>query len=76
MSKFWKKTIFWENLKKSCAIFGGPTVVGFHMFDAADIYVCLSGITAMMGAFVSIWMTDNDKDGIIDLFENDDNNPS
>lgn len=73
MSKFWRKTIFWENIKKTCAIFGGPTTLTFHMFQAADIYIIMSGLTAGLGAIIAIWMTDNDKDGTVDLFEDNEN---
>lgn len=69
MSKFWRRTIFWENMKKSCALFGGPVTAGLHQFQAADLWVCLSGAIAMLGALLAIWATDNNKDGIVDLFE-------
>jgi hypothetical protein len=69
MSKFWRKTVFWENMKKSCAILGGPVTAGFHQFQAADVYVWLSGAIALFGALLAIWATDNDKDGVVDLFQ-------
>jgi hypothetical protein len=71
MSKFWTKTIFWDNLKKTCALFGGPVTAGLHQFQAADAYVWLSGALAMLGAVLTIWATDNNKDGVVDLFENE-----
>ncbi len=67
--KFYHKTIFWENIKRTLATFSGPTVVGMHEFGAADKWVVFAGIMAMLGGMLSIWMTDNDNDGYIDLFE-------
>lgn len=67
--KFYHKTIFWENIKRTLATFSGPTVVGMHEFGAADKWVVFAGIMAMLGGMLSIWMTDNDNDGFIDLFE-------
>jgi hypothetical protein len=74
MSKFWQKFIFWENLKKTCALFGGPVTAGLHQFEAANVYVWLSGCLAMLGAALTIWATDNNKNGIVDLFDNENNN--
>lgn len=34
--KFYTKTIFWENMKRTLATFSGPTVLGLHEFGAAD----------------------------------------
>jgi hypothetical protein len=69
MSQFWRKTIFWENMKKTCALFGGPVTAGLHQFEAANGYVWLSGLLSLLGAALAIWMTDPDKDGTIDLFQ-------
>lgn len=66
---FYKKTIFWENIKRTIATFSGPSVVGLHEFGAADGWVITAGVLAMLGAILSIWMTDNDNDGVVDLFE-------
>lgn len=67
--KFYTKTIFWENLKRTLATFSGPTVVGLHEFGAADGWVMFAGLLSMLGGVISIWMTDQDNNGIIDLFQ-------
>lgn len=69
--KFYTKTIFWENIKRTLATFSGPTVVGLHEFGAADKWVIAAGVISMLGAMLSIWMTDQNNNGTIDLFEND-----
>lgn len=67
--KFWTKTIFWENIKRSIAVFTGPTVVTLHELRAADTWIMLAGVLGFLGGLISIWMTDNDKNGTVDLFQ-------
>ncbi len=69
MSKFWQKTVFWENVKKTIAVFAAPGVVGMHELDAADGLIWTAGILSMVGAVLAIWATDNDKDGVVDIFQ-------
>jgi len=69
MSEFWKKSLFWQNMAKTCALFGGPVTAGLHEFEAASVWVWVSGIIAMLGALIGIWMSDNNNNGIVDLFE-------
>jgi hypothetical protein len=66
---FYKKTLFWENVKRTLATFAGPTVMGLHEFGAADKWVILAGCLSFAGAIVSIWMTDQDSNGTIAMFE-------
>lgn len=67
--KFYTKTIFWENLKRTFATFSGPAVVGMHEFGAADGWMLAAGIFSLLGGILSIWMTDQDNNGVVDLFE-------
>lgn len=67
--KFYKKVVFWENIKKTIAVFGAPGVVGIHEFGGADLWMRLAGGLAFAGAALAIWCTDHNKNGIVDLFE-------
>lgn len=67
--KFWKKTIFWSKLRDTFGLIGGPTPAGLHEFGAADHWIIISGIIALAGVGLGMWMVDNDKDGVIDLFQ-------
>jgi hypothetical protein len=69
MSKFWRKTLFWENVKKTIAVFAAPGVVGLHKLNVDDCYMYAAGAAALLGAVLAIWCVDNDKNGIVDLFE-------
>jgi hypothetical protein len=66
---FYKKTLFWENVKKTIAVFAAPGVVGLHKLNVEDGYMYAAGAFALLGAVLAIWMIDNDKNGIVDLFE-------
>lgn len=66
---FYKKTIFWENVKRSLAILSGPTVYSLHELQVDNTYMLIAGAVTMFAAILAIWMTDNNKNGIIDLFE-------
>lgn len=67
--KFWKKTAFWENVKKTIAVFAAPGVVGLHEFGAADYWLMIAGAFSFLGAVLAIWAVDNDKDGTVDIFQ-------
>lgn len=67
--KFWKRTVFWENVKKTIAIFAAPGVVGLHQMGAADIYLWIASGFSIVGAVLAIWAVDTNKDGVVDLFQ-------
>lgn len=67
--KFYRRVIFWENVKRTLATFSGPTVVGLHEFGAADKWVIIAGVMGMLGGMLSIWMTDQNNNGEVDIFE-------
>lgn len=67
--KFYKKTAFWENVKKTIAVFAAPGVVGLEKLNVADGYTYAAVCFTMFGAVLAIWCTDADKNGIVDFFE-------
>ena len=67
--KFYKKTAFWENVKKTIAIFGAPGIVGLHEFGAADGWLKFASVITIFGAMLAIWCVDHDNNGIVDFFE-------
>lgn len=66
---FWKKTAFWENVKKTIAVFAAPSVVGLHELNVSDAWMFTAGALSLVGAVLAIWATDHDKNGIVDIFE-------
>ncbi len=67
--KIWKRLVFWENIKKSLAIFSAPTMVGLHELGSADHWMLLAGGFSFLGGLLSVWIADNNHNGIVDLFE-------
>lgn len=66
---FYKKTLFWENIKRTLATFTGPTVYGMHELGAADSWMIAAAVMSLLAGVLSIWMTDHNNNGIVDLFE-------
>lgn len=67
--KFYKKTIFWENIKRTLAIFTGPAAYGIHELDNADTWMKVAAIMFFLSGIISVWMTDRDKDGYVDILQ-------
>lgn len=67
--KFYHKTAFWGSVRNTVAIFTGPTMIGLHEFGAADAFTIVAGCMGFLGAILSIWIVDSDKDGLVDLFQ-------
>lgn len=61
--------MFWENVKRTIAVFAAPGVVGLHELEAHEGVILAAGIFSLIGAVLAIWATDNDKDGIVDMFQ-------
>jgi hypothetical protein len=67
--RFWKRIIFWENLKKTIAIFSAPGMLTLHELSAADHWLFIAGSFSFLGAILSVWIADHNNNGIVDLFE-------
>jgi hypothetical protein len=67
--KFYTKTIFWENVKRTVATFAGPAELSLHQFGAADGWMIASAIFLTLTGMISIWFTDHDNNGIVDFFQ-------
>ena len=69
MSKFWRKTIFWQRLRDSLAIFGMPSGALAAYMKANPFWLLLSVVSGILIALIAIWMADKDNNGIVDIFE-------
>ena len=72
MRTFYKRTIFWANVTKTLALLGpsGGVVVGKYTDDPFWVGVGIASL--LLAGVISIWLTDKDNNGIIDLFEDKD----
>lgn len=66
---FYAKTVFWENIKKTLAVFSGPAVFSLHTIGVDEGWMLAGGIIAGITAVLAIWLVDNNNDGVIDLFQ-------
>lgn len=66
---FYKKTIFWQRVRDSLAIFGMPSGALAAYVEMNPTWLLISAISGVLIALIAVWMTDNDKDGTIDLFQ-------
>ena len=71
LTAFYKKTSFWENIKRTLALFSGGAVFTLHELDVDNTLMIIAGVISFIVATISIWFTDQNNDGIIDLFDDD-----
>lgn len=69
MAKFWIKVTFWENVKKTISIGAAPATAGVHFGGGSDFWVGFTAVMAGAGAVLAIWIADQNKNGIVDIFE-------
>jgi hypothetical protein len=67
--KFWEKVVFWDNVKKTIAVFAAPGVFALHKLGAADGWMMFASACTAVGAVLAIWAVDSDKNGRVDLFD-------
>ncbi|GIV35413.1 MAG: hypothetical protein KatS3mg031_2948 [Chitinophagales bacterium] len=65
----YKKTIFWENIKRTLAIFTGPATYAIHELNVADTWMVVAAVLFFLSGIISVWMTDMDNDGNVDIFQ-------
>ena len=69
MSKFWTKTLFWQRVRDSLAIFGTPGGAIAAYVDSNPFWLAVSVASAVAIGLIAVWMVDHNKNGIVDLFE-------
>ena len=69
MSGYYKKTQFWEKVKDSIHVVGALTQMGLITADSAHVWNYVTGIGQLAGMMIAIWFADKNKDGTVDIFE-------
>lgn len=69
MKKFFKKTIFWQRLRDTLAVFGVPSGALAAYFETEPFWLAVSAASAALIAIIAIWFVDKDDNGVVDLFE-------
>lgn len=71
--KLWHRTAFWTKVEKTFLYVGSTITGGMVAADAGKLWMAISVLTTITGGIVGFWMTDANKDGIIDLVQDDPN---
>jgi hypothetical protein len=66
---FYKKTIFWTNLRNSLVALTGGTPIIIHEMGGADAWMWVGAGIGIAATWISIWITDKDNDGVVDMFQ-------
>lgn len=69
MSRFWKYTTFWQNVKNTLALFGTPGGIVIAQWQDDPLWLILTGACAFLSGAISIWFVDKDNNGYVDIFE-------
>lgn len=69
--KFYKKTFFWMRVRDSLAMLGPTGGILIGEFANTPWAIGISISSALIVGWIAIWFVDNDKDGFVDLFEED-----
>ncbi len=69
MSRYFEKTHFWEKVKDTIHIVGTLTQMGLITADSAHVWNYVTAGGQIIGMFIAIWFADKNKDGTVDIFE-------
>jgi hypothetical protein len=69
MSKYWKRTFFWGKVRDTFALFGTGTSIGLEAAHVSGFWAYFVAVATLMGASIGIWMDDQNKDGVPDIFQ-------
>lgn len=77
--KLWHKTAFWVRVEKSC-LYVGSAITGTLVITEVDkIWTLIVIASTIAGGLVGFWFSDENKNGVPDIFENEEtevnNNP-
>ena len=67
----WKKTLFWTKVKDSLAIGAILSQAGLEVGNASETVKLIVAGGSILAYLVGMWMEDRDKDGIVDIFQDD-----
>lgn len=68
----WKRATFWVKLKDSFALGGLLGQAGMEVIATNEMVKIWVAIGTILGYLIGMWMSDENKDGVVDLFEKTD----
>lgn len=69
--KWWKRTKIWGKIRDTCAVFGTGTTIGLEGAGVEGTWSFIVAGATLAGILVGIWMSDDNQDGIADIFQHD-----
>lgn len=69
--KFWEKMSFWTKLKALIASLGIGSEFAAFILEAHPALKTVIAILTLVGILITFFIEDNDNDGIVDVFEDD-----
>lgn len=69
--KWWKRTKIWGKIRDTFAIFGTGTTIGLEAASVEGFWSFFVASATLAGTLVGIWMSDDNQDGIADIFQDD-----
>ncbi len=71
MTKIFARMTFWDRIKKIIRLLAGISIVGMGWQDAPSWAFITIGVIGVIAEMLDIIITDVNKNGIIDIAEND-----
>lgn len=69
--KYFKTVPFWNKVNHSIQLFGTGSQVALVAADASHIWNYIAAGATTISMLFTIWMEDNNKNGTVDVFEED-----
>jgi hypothetical protein len=67
--KWWKRTRIWGKLRDTFAVLGTGTTIGLEATDVGGFWAYVVATATLTGTIAGIWMSDENQDGIADIFQ-------
>lgn len=67
--KWWERTKIWGKLRDTCAVLGTGTTIGLEAAEVNGAWSYVVAGATLFGTVLGIWMSDDNNDGIVDIFQ-------
>jgi hypothetical protein len=71
ITRLWHRTAFWSRVEKSCLYIGSAITGTMVISEAGKLVTLIVIVSTVAGGLVGFWFNDANKDGIADIYQND-----
>jgi len=68
---WWVRSKIWGKLRDTFAVFGTGTTIGLEAANVEGTWSYVVAGATLGGTLLGIWMSDENNNGLVDIFEND-----